>query len=254
MSISSNSVIHYTNSLEKLKGIIKSHGFKLKYCLEDVHINDKKEFSTAIPMVSFCDIPLSDVKNHINSYGSFGIGLYKSWAKTSGLNPVLYLENNSSISKSILNQYHYIKKNRQNLSDEQKKSDTISFEYFKILMFCKNYEGTLKHGEIDTTNYRFYDEREWRYIPEIDEFNMETPFLMWGKKYLEKKEEFNKKLSQTILKFQFSDISYIIVDNESEIPEILSVLNEVFEDICTSKELKILGTRIITKNQIYHDF
>lgn len=83
MSISSNSVIHFTNKFDNLKGIILNSGLRVKYCLESLLL-DNYNLEMASPMVCFCDIPLSEVKNHINSYGSYGIGLYKIWAKEKG--------------------------------------------------------------------------------------------------------------------------------------------------------------------------
>ena len=68
------------------------------------------------------------------------------------------------------------------------------------------------------------------------------------------KSNYNKQLENCYLKFSHKDISYIIVDNENEIPEILNLLHDIYEDICTTKDLKILTTKILTKNQIYNDF
>lgn len=254
MAISSNSVIHYTNKLENLKGILESQGFRLKYCLEKISINNETIFESGVPMISFCDIPLSEVKNHIDLYGSYAIGLYKTWAKKSRLNPVLYLEDNSVISNSILSLYDYISDINE-MKDYNDKDSNILVEYLSVLRFYKNYEGKLKHGKIDSENYRFYDEREWRYVPDLEKTsNSDFPFIIWGDEYASKKQEYNENISNHFLNFDFKDISYIIVDDESDIPEILSVLNTVYEDICTSKELKVLSTRIITKNQIYNDF
>jgi hypothetical protein len=39
--------------------------------------------------------------------------------------------------------------------------------YLSIFQNIKEYEGTLKRGKAETPNYRFYNEREWRYIPNI---------------------------------------------------------------------------------------
>ncbi|WP_412464429.1 abortive infection system antitoxin AbiGi family protein [Flavobacterium mekongense] len=251
MSISSNSVIHYTNKLENLKGILMNEGFRLKYCLETLNINYKVELSTAVPMVSFCDIPLSEVKNHIDSYGSYAIGLYKNWAKQNGLNPVLYLEKNSYISTSIARLIDRLLE----LKSDPKTDKILKVEILKLLLYCKNYEGYLKHGKIDDENYRFYNEREWRYVPK-DEILIEKKAkpLIWGDTFLKEKDKNNETLKDIYCSFSPQDISYIIVDDENDIPEILTTLNEVYEDKCTTKELKVLSTRIITKNQIYNDF
>lgn len=252
MSLSSNSVIHYTNKLENLKGILNTEGFRLKYCLESLNINFERELTSAVPMVSFCDIPLSEVKNHIDSYGAYGIGLYKNWAKQNRLNPVLYLDNNSNISESISTLISRLLELRKT---EEGVDRIFLKEILKLLFYCKNYEGYLKHGKIDTEYYRFYNEREWRYVP-TESILLEKGAipLIWGDTFLKDKETHNENVKDILLSFGPKDISYIIVDEEEDIPEILTTLNQVYEDKCTTKELKILGTRIITKNQIYNDF
>ncbi len=100
MTLSTSSIFHFTNDKEKLKGILKTN-FKVSYCKETLQFNNEG-FIMHIPMVSFCDIPLSKAKNHIKSYGEYGIGLNKSWAVKNGLNPVLYFEIDSNLSDSFL--------------------------------------------------------------------------------------------------------------------------------------------------------
>ena len=78
MALSSDTLIHFTNSKEALKGILADN-FKIKYCQETIKLHGVEEV-LHIPMVSFCDIPLSQIKNHISSYGNYGIGLSKKWA------------------------------------------------------------------------------------------------------------------------------------------------------------------------------
>ncbi|WP_412464438.1 abortive infection system antitoxin AbiGi family protein [Flavobacterium mekongense] len=248
MAISTNSVIHYTDRIDHLKGILECQGFRIKYCLESLDLKITSALPMAYAMVCFCDIPLSEVKNHIDTYGSYGIGLSKKWAKEQGLNPVLYIEKNSRMSLALDQQGQRIYK----LIKEKLDYNETIMEYSNILSFSKNYEGNLVKGKINSDSYRFYDEREWRYIPSIEELQASPAIL--GTKYKEDKQAFNDKINNCLLKFSFSDISYIIVDNEEEIPEILKTINDVFEDIATSKELKILSTKILTKNQIWNDF
>ena len=250
MAISTNSVIHYTSKIDNLNGILTTEGFKLKYCSEKLVLPDGKSLNGAFPMVSFCDIPLSEVKNHMDSYGSYAIGLTKIWAKKASLNPVLYIEKNSSLTKNIGEQYMRLLK----MMKEGHKDEIQLYEHIGILSHCKNYEGELIHGKINSENYRFYDEREWRYVATSKEDLKEAPSFIANETYIKDKEFHNSKLENCIIKFTYEDISYIIVDEENDIPEILTTLNSVYEDKCTTKQLKILSTKIITKNQIFNDF
>lgn len=252
MAISTNSVIHYTKKFDNLLGIICNQSFKIKYCVEDLDFIFKANSQLAVNMVSFCDIPLSEVKNHIDSYGSYGIGLSKTWAKKEGLNPVLYVEKDSNFALTFTKQFERMLKLEGEAAEPYKEYVNDFFEFCK---YIKLYEGPLKTGKINEDNYRFYDEREWRFSLSDDLLaGIQISGALLSKEYLKDKEGANKKLEEFSLKFSFVDISYIIVDDESEIPDLLKCLDQNFEDKCTARDLKILSTKILTKNQICNDF
>lgn len=83
-----NLVFHYTKKLEFLLNILKD-GFQPSYCYEK--INDLEYY---IPMVSFCNIPLTDVDDYMR-YGKYGIGLSLDWAIRNGISPVVYIHENT---------------------------------------------------------------------------------------------------------------------------------------------------------------
>jgi hypothetical protein len=70
-----------------IAGFLKND-FRPHYCLEDFNVifpgEPEDNLSLAIPMVSFCDIPLSQSQQHLDTYGGYGIGLTKEWAKEMG--------------------------------------------------------------------------------------------------------------------------------------------------------------------------
>ena len=72
--------------------------------------------------------------------------------------------------------------------------------------------------------------------------------------YLKDKKKFNDQVEDLKLTFDFNDISYIIVKKEEEIAELTRHLRNTYSDICSSTNLEILMTKIITVNQIINDF
>src|SRR3989304_3361018 len=100
--LSSETLFHFTDSIIKLKSILKNE-FYPRYSLESYPLDPKESsiLEIGVPMVSFCDIPLSRVKEHVTIYGYYGIGMSKEWAEKKGLNPVLYLYNGSDLSLNI---------------------------------------------------------------------------------------------------------------------------------------------------------
>jgi hypothetical protein len=255
MAISTNSIIHYTKNLDNLLQIL-ANGFSLKYCKEDFFWKEKK-LKYAYPMICFCDIPLSEVKKHLDSYGHYGIGLKKDWAVKKGLNPVLYLEKQSSLSETLMHQVMRFHENKKELLknptatkiDEVWRQDLIT-----LCSHVKNYDGDLLIDGVQIPNYRFYDEREWRYVPSKTELKGNQRAILHDK-YLADKEKFNKEVGKVKLEFNIAeDISYIIVKEDEDIHKALDFITQNFKKTLTASDVEILMTKIISTNQIINDF
>jgi hypothetical protein len=247
MGISTESIIHYTNEFEYLTSIIKE-GFRIKYCAEEIKLADGASRS-AHPMLSFCDIPLSTSKDHFGKYGYYGIGLTKSWAKDVGINPVIYIDKESLIAETLLS---FIKERRRktdsNLTKDQRN------DILRIRSYMKNYSGDLKrNGKEIIKNYKFFDEREWRLIPEKSQINNEK-FSIQLKDYNKDRKFYNQKLEGCRIKFKLSDISYIIVKTEEDVKKMITFLTSTFKNEFEKDELSYLFTKICTTKQINEDY
>ncbi|WP_199119742.1 abortive infection system antitoxin AbiGi family protein [Pedobacter sp. ASV28] len=250
MAISANSLIHYTRKFEFLLGILRNRGFKFSYCSEKLKTRGSKNYTAAIGMVSFCDIPISDYKKHfynkrntgdLGYYGDYGIGLSKKWASEKGLNPVLYIDQNSFVSHSLRKAY-------ESLLNEA--GEIIDLDDHTPILYAKNYEGELVRGsEVVHKKYRFYDEREWRLVPKTESIAMNPP-IVDDKKYRFNKDGYNQRLENYLLKFELQDISYIIVKETSEIQLVYETLSSIFN----RSIIDLQSITILTSEQIVGDF
>ena len=116
MTISSDTLFHFTNSVDNLLNILINE-FRPRYCLENTGkiFIESGELQQAFPMVCFCDLPLSQSSHHLDFYGSYGIGMKKEWGIKNSINPVFYLHSQSSLSTSITVLLKYIIDIRRNL-------------------------------------------------------------------------------------------------------------------------------------------
>ena len=246
MAISTNSIIHYTNTFKVISLILKE-GFLVKYCEERLKLGNNGFSSAAHPMVSFCDIPLSTSQQHFDAYGRYGIGLSKDWAIKNGVNPVLYIDKNSLFANSLLELIKERRKKNTNLTRKQ------GLEILQIKSYAKNYSGSLKKNKVDIPNYRFYDEREWRLVPSNTTLDS-APFSVNLTEYREDKKKYNDRISNFRVEFTPKDISYIIVNKTTEIPKMIKFLREELSDKCSAKELDLLFSKICSTEQIIDDY
>jgi hypothetical protein len=106
-TISSNTLFHFTCSITHIKSIL-TDGFFPHYCPEyTLDPSDRKAAVNgrppiwAVPMVCFCDLPLSLIRKHLKAYGNYGIGLDKQWGVKEGVAPVIYTHSKAKTRPSV---------------------------------------------------------------------------------------------------------------------------------------------------------
>lgn len=269
--LSSATLFHFTSKLETLKMII-SGGFKPFYSSEDLKLFGIKE-CPGIPMVCFCDIPLSRTQNHVDTYGYYALGFDKKWGMNKNISPVHYIYEGSICAQVIKEVYH-------SLPGDAFYKDCGCMKFNSrtaIFFYGKPYYGhVLKKDKSNTVTdgkeVIFYDEREWRYVPFADQtikgFQEVPPgirAMLSEKEYLQSKildEATNSLHKHYKLSFKAEDVKYIIVRNENEIPEMVDFIYSGFQGYnednelvaCTNNEKKRLMTRVISIQQIKEDF
>ncbi len=323
--LSSDTLFHYTASFDKIKKIL-IEGFKPNYSLENFEFlfedSDNIKNHHFIPMVCFCDIPLSNAKDHINSYGKYAIGLSKEWGEINGLNPVMYISNNSKVIRNF--KYAYDNYNELDIQIEKEKNDLLEFKFEDISMdtlnkisekfgkkiteeefeaakrifisqclgedFLLGYSHSLNdlYNDLFYNNCRrriykllniannaikfilflkpysnkektikYYDEKEWRFIPNVSKQLIECSneivkeIKEKGKKkskLFQQQVSWLNKLVSNKLKFSSSDLRNILVRDEDKNELIEYLMQGEYRNDFSSKNFKI-----ITESQIAKD-
>lgn len=251
MNLSPSILFHFTNKNALFK--ILASNFKISYSLEKIQ-SKGLSISLGLPMISFCDLRLSEVSDHMDKYGRYGIGLSKSWANRMGLNPVMYVNRHSHFTKNYLKSLEStLNEIRSTSSKKVTRAHLLKLNLFDSFRYLKNYEDDLKRPERETIeNYRFADEREWRYVPPMLSLNHE-PFLS-SKEYMDIKirNQANSEISNKRLRFKPWNIRYLILEKDSEINELIDHLTHVKSQF-SGQALEKLKSRIISSERILHD-
>lgn len=204
--ISTDCLFHYAKSLEALRAILAS-GLRFSVVREPYpRVGWGTSPLTAIgiqrtytdnKVVCFCDIPLTLAAGHRGHYSSYAVALTKEWAMANGVAPVRYVHSGSPGFSGQLMEFLEAHANRCELGDnflpaliQHKTGATPNSENFsldakaavevleKLLAdaldfiadgapFFKTYEGD--DPLHDTPLKRYYDEREWRAVPQSEE-------------------------------------------------------------------------------------
>lgn len=239
MVLSTNTLFHFTNSIDVLK--ILEEGFWPQYSKE-TGWKGKGKPQFAIPMVSFCNIPLSQIEKHISYYGSYGIGISMDWAITEkNIQPVLYVTR-----KAIPNIYDVVK---DDLNEKKKNKSRWLFFLSRIKPY-RGWNWEKKGNEQRIIDYLYYNEREWRYIPEGLSAAQQCINICKSVDL----ESCNQNMKEYSLKVPLPEIKYIIVKEENERIIALNKIDELFEDKYTQEQLTLLKSKILTCEQIKNDF
>lgn len=235
MNVSSSSLFRFTTKFEYLKDIVEN-GFPFRKCVEDMAIGSYQNdvFSQLGAVVDqlhswavcFCDLPLSQSKEHRGQYGDYAIAMSKEWAMSQHITPIRYYHSQSpdhtdSQTRLLIDMMvasernpngvigalmHFLADNGVSPTKEELDALPESVQvllaslnefsrsclehYWKTFQYTRIYEGRWvdRSNHLDTTR-KFYDEREWRAVTA----NPDDKLL-----------------------FQFGDIKHIIVTSEAE--------------------------------------
>ena len=254
---SADHLFHFTSKYENIVSILNEK-FKPFFCIEDLSFmyDKSRNMTFALPMVCFCDIPLERHKPHKEKYGGYGIGLKKKWGINKSLNLVNYSYNLSYRSSSfrILTDLHTEIKSTKNNDWITKFSNSFNI----LLMTTKPYEGQ-KFDNISKQwskeIYRFYDEREWRYLPLADredwsycleDYNGNYEIFFEEIKNGQQKLQANHKLD-----FCIDDIEFIFLKTKDEKKRLL---NDISENYAVLEQNKIERLIQIECKKNFHIF
>jgi hypothetical protein len=266
--LSSATLFHFTRSLDTLKRILEG-GLRPFYSSEDLQMFGVKE-CPGIPMVSFCDIPLSHTSKHVGDYGRYAIGFDKKWGMARNISPVHYIYSGSICARVIAEVYNDLPPGAFYKDCSCMKFNTRTAIFF----YGKPYRGSLRRKDgsgtmVDKGEVTFYDEREWRYVPFADA-TLYSDIPDGVRAMLSEGELRDSGVlarasaslhSHYSLTFGADDAKYVIVDKEDEIPDVVDFINAIHGDRgnselggCTTNERKRLATRLMSMRQIEEDF
>ena len=249
MALYPNILFHFTKK-NNLYAILSST-FKVSYARERILGGNRvKEF--AVPMVSFSDLRLSELKDNIGTYGKFGIGLTKEWAIENGLNPVMYASQNSLFTENFIQATEDFFNLISQSNDSSGRYESAYNNTLNTLRYIKNYKGDLiRPGKKTVNDYVFANEKEWRYVPPITE-NILAFVPIDQIRTSKQKTRFNQKVKHLRLNFQPDDIKYLIVEKDTDINNLISHLRQV-KGRFSFDTVDRLASRILTYEQIEKD-
>lgn len=275
------SLFRFSKDFESLQKVLKN-GIYPNYCEEDLSF-DNEMFVIGIPMISFCDIPITLLDEHTSRYGVYGIGLSKEWGINNGVTPIMYIANNAVLRSAhyhIMNDFKLTEiVNSQEFKDKMLRETVLNG--LPLDMYVKRLNAQLEHdvntyivgymkkykGEYKGKPINNYVENEWRFIvPDTKDTKW-----MWSKDAYDEwrfpkgkpndvpKPKPTDSLTKYKLTFTPNDVKYILVKNlefKKRTIEYIKTL-KTFGDKdykLTEEEIWDLTTKIITIEQVKEDF
>jgi len=258
INVSSNVLFHFTKSRENLVNILRKD-FRPHFCPEYdpyestfAHLRrEPPEF--ARPMICFCDLPLFLIKEHLNRYGPYGIGLNKEWGMKKGITPVFYVHDWSETLKPLERIRSLVgwQQGGPDAEMESIQSDAESAANW-IMSYAKPYEGPAWRNDEYVEHVRFYDEREWRFTPAFLAPGIDAPHWIRYTAGMDLSRANLMMEDLCALSFTPSDIQYIILKKEVEILPFIPILANI-KGKFGPDQVSIVTTKIITSERIQED-
>lgn len=177
---SANVLFRFMNKLEFLEDIILKKAIIPRYYEEKLdYLQLDSLEKIAIPMSCFCDIHLNKLAPHMENYGLYGIGLSKEWGIKRGIQPIHYVNQHSNLLSDFK---EVINKTLSAQTEEERSTYTVYNNLIlHQLFYMKPIEGEMRYSVQNKSKYEkrnFHDEKEWRFIPNINGIDTDLPWLL----------------------------------------------------------------------------
>ena len=227
MKVNHETHLYHCTSVPNLCKILKSSSFYTSFCLEKAsYLEQEQEFAFA--MVCFADLLDEELEAHLSTFNSdCYLRMSKQWARRFGLSSVIYYDKKTVLPiafKHLVNSA--VEKLQTNGGQMDHELQMVSL----MMSFFKQYEGFYWDKQKKTWSERltmFYTEREWRYLPLVQ--NKEDYYLCADDF---KNDEIRKKKQQELiehgytLKFTWDDIEQIGVKGVRNFCSLVSFLKK----------------------------
>lgn len=225
--LQADTLFTFTTQLDFILPIIKNKMVYPRYCEENIgYLKIPKIKKIAFPMKCFCDINMHRLGVHIDWYGNYGLAFSKEWGMSKGIQPIQYINPDSKLCNDFSTAFKAAL--NANIENESKEQEKMKNFLLHEMMYYKPYEGKIKNRNTNKIEKKcFTDECEWRYIPDVtvagfEQLVLDKNILNVG--VLEELSNAMVEAPEISLRFEYSDLKYIIVKANSDL-EILT--NEI---------------------------
>jgi hypothetical protein len=243
MNARTKSLFHFTRTLDNLKCILRE-GFWPQYCLEDFTWLAGVIPRLALPMVSFCDIPLARSQAHAKRYGNYGVGLCRERWKATGLNPILYVSSDSLL-RDFLGEVL--------VSLGKSPNPRLRTGAMVLLGHCKPLEGSV---EVEGEKTDFYSECEWRFIPWVERGKGKYGFFLTEDQFHNesiRKAANQERRNDRMLDIVPGEIRHLLVNSDEDARNLTNFIDAEMKNY-SREVLNVLKTRILALSHIQADF
>ncbi|WP_291097491.1 MULTISPECIES: abortive infection system antitoxin AbiGi family protein [unclassified Flavobacterium] len=209
-------IVHTTKNFQNLKSILESKSLRISFCCENFYFNKTAISKAAHPMICFSEYNPATINNEIITYGKYGVGFSKSWARNKKIGPVLYVSDTSTAAKGMKE----LLTARRIKSFDKKLDPKLRLAIMEVKCFMKNENGYNSYSK--NPQFDFKSENEWRFVPLKNEIKN---YLISQNQstYLKNKKKHNQKLEKFPLKFELNDLKVIYVSNTKERNDIINL-------------------------------
>ncbi|MBQ9927331.1 MAG: hypothetical protein IJO65_05095 [Lachnospiraceae bacterium] len=291
---SANSVFHFMKQSRFLKDALERKGLSPRYCEEDISYLNVQIDGVLIEKIlvlqkCFCDVPLHKLTDnfqislekeeiqslnddereeivnnntHPDYYGKYAIAFSKMWCIDQNLQPVHYVNSEAEFARDLKKVLEYAI-SQEDLEDVFFDDVINRLCYLKPL--CGEMVRTLKSGKTVHISKNFHDEKEWRYVPKLEDLEkVKKGRVIVKLPIVEKKETVSNELEKENykdiwLRFEYDDVKYIVVPNDAERISLIKFINDIPDDNFKSDvdvdiQRSVLISKILVLNEIKEDW